>query len=491
MQGTSVKDKTLKGVKWSFIDNIVGSGVTFIVGLILARLLTPAEFGIIGIVTVFIVISNTIIDGGFSTALIRKLEVTDDDYNTVFYINLFVSILLVLLLVLFSNKIALFFNEIILEKVFPVMSLILLINALTIVQRADLTRRVDFKTQAFISLAASVGSGIIGITLALLGYNVWSLVWQQLSRQFINSLLLWALNRWKPKLRFSLTSFRELFGFGSKILGANLLNTVYKNIFNIIIGKIYSVPQLGQYTRAEQFNLILTNNLTTVIQRVSFPILSSIQGNKEHLTNTFRKFTIYSSLITFPLILGLGAIAKPLIIVLIGEKWLIAATYLQIMCVYGILYPLTNLNINMLNVGGYSNVILRLEIIKKILFIPVLIVGFYFDLVYMLWAVALYYYIEFIFNSWYSERLFNYGILKQAKDIAPILLISLLVSVCVWAISLVPLQNIYILLLQCITGLSLYFLLFEKTSLPEYVQLKKMAIIELRKLKKREITDGE
>ncbi len=491
MQGASIKNKTLKGVKWSFVDNIVGSGVTFIVGLILARLLTPAEFGIIGIVTVFIVISNTIIDGGFSTALIRKLEVTDDDYNTVFYINLFVSILIILLLVLFSNKIALFFNEIILEKVFPVMSLILLINALTIVQRVDLIRKVDFKTQAFISLAASLGSGIIGITLALLGYHVWSLVWQQLSRQFINSLLLWSLNKWSPKLRFSLTSFRELFGFGSKILGANLINTIYRNIFNIIIGKIYSVPQLGQYTRAEQFNLILTNNLTTVIQRVSFPILSSLQSDRERLTNTFRKFTIYSSLIAFPLILGLGAIAKPLIVVLIGEKWLIAATYLQIMCVYGILYPLTNLNINMLNVGGYSNIVLRLEVIKKILFIPVLVVGFYFDLIHMLWAAAVYYYIEFVFNSWYSEKLFNYGILKQAKDVAPILLISLLVAFCMWIISLIPIRLIFVLLLQCFIGMTLSFLLFEKISMPEYVHLKRTVINELRKLKKNKPTDGE
>lgn len=488
MQKTSLKDKTLKGIKWSFIDNIAGSGITFLVGLILARILTPVEFGIIGIVTVFVAISNTIIDGGFSTALIRKLEVTDDDYNTVFYTNLLLSISIIIILVLCSDKIALFYNEPILVKIIPVMSLLLLINALTIVQRVKLTRKIDFKTQAIISLIASLGSGIIGISLALSGYHVWSLVWQQLSRQFINSFLLWISNKWYPKFKFSLSSFKELFGFGSKILGANLINTIYKNIFNIVIGKIYSVEQLGQYTRAEQFNQILTNNLTSVIQRVSFPVLSSLQDDKTKLKKTFRKFTIYSSLITFPLVLGLGAIAKPLITVLIGKKWLAAATYLQIMCVYGILYPLTNLNLNMLNVGGYSNLILKLEIIKKTLFIPVVIVGFYFDLTHMLWAAVIYYYVEFIFNSWYSEKLFNYGILKQAKDITPILLISLLVSFFVWGISFLQLNNALILILQCIVGFLLYFFIFEKTSFPEYIQLKRIVLNELQKITKIKIT---
>ncbi len=485
MQGSSLKNKTFQGIKWSFIDNIAGSGVTFLVGLILARILTPAEFGIIGIVTVFIVISNTIIEGGFSTALIRKFEVTDDDYNTVFYVNLFVSVLFLLFILFFSGQIASFFDEPILEKVLPVMSIMLLLNALTITQRVDLTRRVDFKTLAYISLAASIFSGIIGIILALLGFGVWSLAWQQLIRQFINSLLLWLSNKWRPKLRFSTNSFHELFGFGSKILGANLINTIYKNIFNIIIGKIYSVSQLGQYTRAEQFSLILTNNLTTVIQRVSFPILSSLQNDKTQLTMAFKKFTIYSALVTFPLVLGLAAVSKPLIVLLIGEKWIEASLYLQIMCIWGILYPLTNLNINMLNVGGYSNIILKLEVIKKILFLPVLVIGFYFNLVYMLWAAAIYYYIEFIFNSWFSEKYFNYGVIKQAKDVSLILFISLFVSGCMWLISLINMSNIFIFALQCTIGVSLYILIFEKLALPEYLKLKDLLLKKIVKT-----TDG-
>lgn len=471
---SSIKNKTLKGLKWSFIDNIAGSGVTFLVGLVLARLLSPAEFGIIGIILIFIAVSNTLIDSGFSTALIRKFEVSKEDYNTVFYTNLFIAAILIVLFFIFSNNIADFFKEKLLADVFPVMSFLLLINAFGIVQKTDLIRKIDFKKQAIISLIASVVSGIIGITLALLDFGVWSLVWQQLSRYFFITLLLWFFNNWRPTFHFSWKNFKELFGFSSKILGADLINTIYKNIFNLIIGKFYSTAQLGQYTRAEQFNVILTNNLTTVIQKVTFPTLSSVQNDSDRLRFVFRKFIIYSAFLSFPLVLGLGVMAKPLIIVTIGEKWLEASFYLQIMCLYGILYPLTNLNLNMLNVAGRSDIILKLEIIKKIFFIPVFVVGFYYGLTTMLCAAVIYYYIEFIFNSWFSERFFDYGLVKQIKDVMPILLISVLISSVMWLISFIPIANILIVILQFLIGLFFYIIVFEKLSFPEYLELKEI-----------------
>lgn len=473
---STLKEKGLSGFKWSFIDNIAGSGITFLVGIILARLLSPSEFGIIGIITVFIAISNVFIDSGFTTALIRKVKVTQEDYNTVFYSNLIVSITLIIFFLLTSKSIAYFFREPSLELILPVMSLLLLINALTIVQRTDLVRKIDFRTQALVSLIASIGSGIIGISLALLKFGVWSLVWQQLSRQILISLFLWIFNRWRPTINFSKDSFKELFGFGSKILFANLINTIYKNIFNIIIGKVYSPADLGQYNRADQFNIIFTNNLTSIIQRVSLPTLSSVQDDKIRLTILFRKFTIYSALISFPLILGLAAVAKPLILVLVGQKWIEAAYFLQIMCIYAILYPLSIINLNMLNVRGRSDLILKLEIIKKIIFIPVFVIGYYTNIIYMLWAAVIYYYIEFFLNGHYSQSLFGYGLIKQIKDILPILIISSVVSALIWLISFINLPTIVVLIVQLVLALPIYVFFFEKIKLDEYFEMKNIII---------------
>ncbi len=467
----SIKDKTVSGLKWSFIDNLANSGITFVVGIILARILSPIEFGILGLIAVFIAVSNSIIDGGFATALIRKNDSTDKDYNTVFYCNLAIAVVLLIILVLSSNVIADFFNEPLLRYITPVMSLLLVINALTIIQRTIFVKKIDFKTQAKISLIASIGSGLIGISMALLKFGAWSLVAQQLSRQALISLFLWIYSSWRPKLIFSKESFIELFGFGSKILLANLVNTFYKNIFLTIIGKLYSTDQLGKYTRADQFNTVFTNNLTMIIQKVSFPTLSNLQSDRKKLIYTFRKSIIYSSIVTFIMVLSLAAVAKPLIICLIGQKWIESVIYLQIMCFYGILYPLQIINLNMLNVEGRSDIILKLEVIKKFIFIPVLVVGFYFELKYMLVAAVVYYYIEFVLNSYFSERFFGYGTMKQIKDILPIFYITSFVSILLWTITLIDIPQIYILIIQIVFAILLYYISFKVFKIKEFDEL--------------------
>jgi len=472
----SLKNKAVRGIKWSFIDNLANSGITFIVGIFLARILSPAEFGILGLIAVFIAISNSIVDGGFATALIRKSNASDEDYNTVFYSNLIFAFGLTVILILASNGIAVFFKEPILRYITPVMSLVLIINSFTIIQRTIFVKKIDFKTQAKISLIASIGSGIIGISLALLKFGVWSLVAQQLSRQALLSVFLWLFSTWRPKFTFSKESFKELFGFGSKILIANLVNTFYQNIFYTIIGKLYSTEQLGKYTRADQFNTIFTNNLTLVIQKVSFPILSSIQEDRDKLTFVFRKTLIYSSIITFAFVLALAAIAKPLILILIGYKWIDSVQYLQIMCLYGMLYPLQIVNLNMLNVQKRSDLILKLEIVKKIIFVPVFIVGFYFSLIDMLWAAVIYYYIEYFLNSFYSKRYFGYGTLKQIIDLFPIYLISFLVAISIWSITLLNLSNISTLIIQVFLCVLLFPLSYKLIGLVEYKELKQIVL---------------
>jgi teichuronic acid exporter len=479
---SSIKSKAINGIKWSFIDNLANSGITFLVGILLARLLSPREFGIFGLITLFIAISNSIVDGGFATALIRKDNVTDKDYNTVFYCNLAIAILLMVVLILCSKAIALFFKEPILSIIMPVMSILLVINAFTIIQRTIFIKKIDFKTQAKISLIASIGSGVIGISLALLNFGVWSLVAQQLSRQALLSFFLWAFSNWRPSLIFSNKSFNELFGFGSKILLANLVNTFYQNIFLSIIGKLYSTEQLGKYTRADQFNTIFTNNLTMIIQKVSFPMLSSIQNDRERLVFLFRKTLIYSSIVTFGLVLSLAAVAKPLILLLIGVKWIDSVIYLQIMCFYGILYPLSIVNLNMLNIQGRSDLILKMEVIKKLFFIPVFIVGFYFELKYMLLAAVAFYYIEFLFNSYFAERFFSYGTWKQIKDLFPVFLISIFVAISVWSLTLLSFTLIRTIILQVILLAILLPICYEIIGQAEYKELKQYLFIQIKKI---------
>lgn len=364
MQG-SLKGKTVHGVIWSLIDNVSSSGVIFFVGIILARLLTPEEYGVMAMVSIFIAISNSIIDSGFSSALIRKVKVKPIEYNTVFYFNLLISLLLYICLFFISPFIALFFREPILCEVMRVIGLILIINALSIIPYTIFVREINFKTQTIISLIASVGSGVIGVWMAFSGQGVWSLVGQQLGRQCLNTLFLWFFCHWKPTVSFSMTAFKEMFGFGSKLLLSGLLDTIYKDIYYIVIGRCFSSSILGQYTRAKQFSMVFSTNLTTVVQRVSFPVLSSIQDDSIRLREAYRKVIKSTMLVSFACMLGLAAIAKPLLILLISDKWLPAVYFLQIVCFSNMLYPLHAINLNILKVKGRSDVFLKLEVIKK------------------------------------------------------------------------------------------------------------------------------
>lgn len=467
----SIRKKSINGFQWAVLDNLANSGITFIVGLVLANLLSPVEFGILGILMIFINLSMTIIDGGFVTALIRKLDVTEKDYNTVFYSNLIVSIILLLLLITGAPFIASFFHQPILADVLPVVSIILVINALTLIPKAQFTKAIDFKRQALASLVASLTSGAVGISLALSGYGVWSLVWQQISRAAFLLICLALMNRWRPRLLFSTESFRELFGFGSKILAANLINSLYKDMFLAVIGKMFSAKDLGYYNRADQFNLIFSNNLSVVIQRVSMPALSLLQEDKEAFRRSYRKFTMFSALVTFALVFSLAAMAKPVILTLLNEEWLPSAIYLQVMCLYAAIYPLQQLNLNILNVMKRSDYVLKLEIVKKALFTLVILTGFFFDILTMIWAAVAYYYIEFFLNSWYSHRLIGYGSLSQIRDVLPLYAVSLLVSGIIWLLTFTSLPPIAVLTCQAGLAALLYALCYTLMRQPEFLEL--------------------
>ena len=477
----SLRHKTIHGVGWSFIDNISNSGITFLVGLVLARLLTPEEYGIMAMITIFIAISNSIIDSGFSNALIRKTRIERVDYNTVFYFNLTVSILIYVLLHLAAPAISVFFKEPVLLAVIRIIGWVLIINALAIIPRTQFVRNVDFKTQTKVSLISSISSGVIGIGMALGGMGVWSLVGQQLSRQFLNTLFLWVYSKWHPVWEFSTESFKELFGFGSKLLLSGLLNTIYKNIYYIVIGRFYTSAQLGQYTRAEQFNMIFSSNLTSVVQRVSYPVLSSIQEEPERLREAYRKVIKITMLITFACMLGLAAVAKPLILILIGEKWLPAVYFLQIICFSGMLYPLHAINLNILQVKGRSDLFLKLEIIKKIIAVGPIVVGIIYGIECMLWGGALISFIAYFLNSYYSANLINYPTSEQIKDILPTFLTSFVVAVFMWSVSFWNISVYALLPIQILVGISLALFIYERLYLDEYLEVKQLVLSALKR----------
>lgn len=472
----NLKKKAIHGVSWSAIDSISNSGIAFLVGIGLARILSPAEFGLIGMITVFIAVSNSIVDSGFSSALIRKVETKRIDYNTVFYFNLCLSIILYIILFFCAPAISRFFNEPVLISIMRIMGTILVINSFGIVQRALLVKEVDFKTQTKVSIIASVSSGFIGVGMALKGFGVWSLVGQQISRQLLNAIFLWVFNTWRPAWEFSKESFQELFGFGSKLLVSGLIDTIYKNIYYLIIGKFYSAVQLGQYTRAEQFNSLFSSNLTTVVQRVSYPILCSIQDDTERLKLTYQRVIKLTMLVTFSCMLGLAAIAKPVILILIGEKWLPAVAFLQIICFAGMLYPLHAINLNMLMVKGRSDLFLKLEIIKKSIAVIPLGLGVFYGIEFMLWGGVFVSLAAYFINSYYSAMLINYSTWSQIKDISPTYFVSFVVAVAMWSINFLDYSAWTTLTMQCLMGLIVSIAIYESIKLPEYFELKEIIL---------------
>lgn len=477
--GQSLKNKTLKGVRWSLIENIIGSGITFFVGIILARILSPQEFGIIGMTTIFIAISNSIVDSGFSNALIRKINPQKKDINTAFFTNLTISILLFILIYFLAPVISHFYNESKLTKIIRFIDLVLIFNAISISHRTLLVINLDFKSQAKASIFSSIVSGVIGIGMALFGYGIWSLATQQVSRQLFYSLSLFSFTKWRPHWGFSFKSFKELFGFGSKLMISGVINTIYQNIYYLIIGKFYTTNQLGQFTRAEQFNNIFSQNLTTTIQRVSYPALSSIQNEYSRLREAYRRIIKMTMLVTFGCMLGMAAISKPLILFLIGEKWVLSATYLQIMCFAGMLYPLHAINLNILQVKGRSDLFLRIEIYKKIIQTIIIVVGIV-RIEFLVIGLVASSFISFFINSYYSGSMINYPTKQQLIDILPTFIISLITSFCMWSISFFNMSNWIILCIQLPFGIIIAYFIYEKIKLPEYIEIKEIIVCYLK-----------
>lgn len=447
----NLKQKTKKGLVWSMIERFATQGVQFLFGIILARLLSPDDYGVIAMPLVFLAIAQCIIDSGFSTALIRKPELTEDDLSTAFYFNIGIGILCYAVLFISSPLIADFYHTPILSSLLKVTALAVLFNPLCAVQQAILTRKIDFKTQAIVSLSGAVVSGIVGMYMAYNGFGVWSLVFQQVGGYVMRTILLWILGKWKPKRKWSWESFHYLWGFGSKMLGSGLLDTIYNNIYPIVIGKYFSAQDLGNYTRAQQFSSLPSSNVTGVLQRVTFPVLSSIQNEDERLAKNYRKILKLSAFLIFPMMLMLSAIANPIVRILLTDKWSGCVILLQIVCFQMMWYPIHAINLNLLTVKGRSDLFFRLEIFKKIVGVCIMFITIPHGIIWMVSGGIVSSMLSLIINTYYTGKLINVGYFKQMGDLLPIFGVSFIMWLIVHAILYLS-SNLYC---QLVLGLSL------------------------------------
>lgn len=432
----SLKSQAVKGVVWSAIERFSVQGIQFVLSIVLARLVAPSEYGLIAMLGIFLAIAQTFIDSGFSNALIQKKDRTEVDYSTVFYFNVVISLFIYLLLWLSAPYIALFYKEPLLEIITKWVGLNIVVSALSIVQRAKLTVRLDFKTQAKASLASVIVSGIIGIVLAYQGYGVWALIVQSLLNNLLDTSLLWCFARWMPAWCFSYRSFKTLFAFGSKLLLSGLLHTIYLNLYTLVIGRKYSATDVGYYNRAYSIAQYPSVNIVMIISRAIYPLQCDMQDDDARLSHSFTQYLRMSCYIIFPLMVGLAVLAKPLVLVLLTEKWIAMSELLSILCIAYMWYPVMVLNNQMLNVKGRSDYFLKAEVIKKVVAIIVLLATMPFGVRVLCWGILLYNILDCIIIIYYAKKVIRTSYWLQFKSILPLLVLTIGMGIAVILVSL-------------------------------------------------------
>lgn len=459
----SVKQATLKSAKWSAVERFSVQGIRFILGIIMARLLTPGDYGVIGMITIFIVVSETFVDSGFSLALVRRKSCSEADYSTVFYFNMIIAILCYGLLFVLSPYVADFFKTPIISPVLRVLSITVIINSLMSVYVAKMTIDLDFKAIAMRSLISNILSGIVGVILAYLNYGVWALVWQSISSALINLIFIVFYCRWLPGFIFSKESFHNLFGFGKNILLANILNRIYQNMTSIVIGKFFNAKDLGLYERGTSLAKFPVDSTNGVLSKITLPILAKIQDNDERLINVYRKYISLTSFVIFFGCFLLASQAKPVILMLFTEKWAASIIFLQIYSFAIMFEHITTINLTLLQVKGRSDLFLKLEIWKKAISITILFASIPFGVIGICISKVIYTQIAIIFNTYYTGKLYKLTYWEQCKDYLPYFICSGIACIPSYLITLTSLPNWASIVLGIISSLSIYYLITRKS----------------------------
>ncbi len=473
------KDKTVKGIFWSAVDRFSAQGIQFVFSILIARMLMPEDYGVIAMLNIFLAVSQTFIDSGFGTALIRKIDRTETDFSTVFYFNIAVAVFFYLGLFFAAPAIANFYNTPILVPVTRVTAINLIIGSFSGIHNAKLSIAIDFKSRAKISIVSAVFTGAVGLWMAYSGYGVWTLAVQTVFAGIIRTIMLWVIVKWYPKLGFSWLSFKEMFSFGSKLLASGLLDTIYNNIYPLVIGKFFSSTTLGVYSKANSLAQFPSSNITSVLQSVTFPVLSTIQNEEDRLADAYKRFLRIAAFVVFPLMLGLSSVADPFIRIVLTDKWEGTIYLLQIICFSLMWYPIHAINLNILQVKGRSDYFLKLEIIKKVQGVIILCITVPMGIVAMCYGQVISSMISLIWNTYYTKRLIGYGYWAQMRDLLPIFVHSLVMwGIVLLVVSLMP--NLWLkLIIGVLTGMIYYLVGAFIMKFPEMNEL--LTILKLKR----------
>lgn len=471
MSETSLKSQATKGMFWNAFEYFTTLGSQFVISVVLARLLLPSDFGLIGMLTVFIALSQVLVQSGMGTALVQKKNRTDIDFSTVFIFNFIVSISIYLLLFISAPFIAEFYGMPQLSLLTRILCLGIIIDSLSQVQNSRLLINLDFKTMAKINLTATTISGVGASVLAYFNFGVWALVFHNLARASLASIFLWYNNKSLPQMTFSKQSFRELFGFGSKLLGAGIIATVFSNIYKVVIGKVYTARVLGFYTQAFQFVDITAGSITSVLQKTTFPILASINNDEERMVEVYKKLLGMTSFVILPTMTLFALLAEPFVLVFLGEKWIETTPLLQWLCFARIIYPISTLNMNILNAKGRSDLFLKVDLSK----LPITVIALIITIPLGIKAVVIGHvvtsFISFFINAYMPGQLFGYGIISQIKDMLPKIIAVLIMSLCIYYILSFIQTPFFKLLWGSVIGILIYFILSITFKVPEILEV--------------------
>jgi len=453
---SNIKTKTVKGFLWRFSERILAQLVSFVVSIILARILLLEEYGIVAIVNVFITIANVLVSSGFGTALIQKKDADELDFNTVLYFSLFISVVLYFILFFSAPFISKIYKSELIIPVLRVMGIRLPISCISSIQQAVVSRKMNFKNFFFATIIGTIISAIVGITMAYKGFGVWALVAQNLTNITIDTLVLFIILRKLPKFMFSWERFKSLFSYSSKILFAGLLGTVCDKLRSLIIGAKYSNVDLAYYNKGEHFPTLIADNINSTLDSVLFSALSKVQDDNTQIKNAVRRSIRLGCFILFPLMFGLGTVADKVVLILLTEKWfdsIIFVRYLCLACLWGVI---NSINIQAIKAVGRSDIVLKLEFIKKPLYLLMIIICAFISPLAIAIGSSIYNFLVFFINAYPNKKLLNYSFFEQIKDISLYLFFCIIMSVLIFLIGLINI-NIYLsLFLQIIAGIGIY-----------------------------------
>ncbi len=451
-----LKTKTLSNMIWRFAERTGAEGIAFVVSIVLARLLTPEEYGTVALITVFTSIFQVFVDSGMGNALIQKKDADQLDFSSVFYFNIVLCIVLYAILFLMAPWIAEFYDDPSLTAMTRVVGLTIIVAGLKNIQQAYVSRQLLFRKFFFATLGGTLVAGVVGITMAFMGFGAWAIAAQQLVNVTIDTIILYITVNWRPTLEFSLLRLKGLFNYGWKLLASSLLDKIYNEVRQLIIGKVYTSEDLAYYNRGNQIPRLVINNINTAIDSVLLPVMSQEQDNRERVKNMTRRAIKTSTYIMAPIMMGIAFVATPLIRLLLTEKWLPCVFYLRIFCITYMFYPIHTANLNAIKAMGRSDLFLRLEIIKKAVGIASILITMWISVKAMAYSLLITSVTSQIINSWPNRKLLNYGYLEQLKDILPSVLLAVFMGVCTLPVMLLGLPDIATLALQVLIGVVVY-----------------------------------